>query len=211
MDNGIKAFNVYLILNRMYKDAKDLVILNWDSPYQLLVAGILSARSKDVQVNLATAKLFDRFRSIDDLANADVDEVRSYISNINFCDVKAERVIGACRMVRDRFNGVVPDTIQELVTLPGVGRKVANLIVGDAYGKPAVVCDTHCIRVSNRLGLAYSEDPVACERDLRRCLQPGFSTQFCHLLVHFGREYCKSSNPCCDNCPLGKYCVYKKA
>lgn len=209
MDNRIKAFNVYLTLNRMYKDAPNLVVLNWETPFQLLIAGILSARSKDIQVNLATKDLFKRFKIVDDFANADVDEVRNYISNINFCDVKAERVVKASQMIRDRFNGQVPDNIGDLIKLPGVGRKVANLVVGDAFGKPAVVCDTHCIRVSNRLGLADSEDPTACERDLRRCLLPGYSTQFCHLLVHFGREYCRASNPQCADCPISTYCIFK--
>lgn len=182
--------------------------LNATTPHELLIATRLSAQCTDKRVNMVTPALFQRFKSVDDFASADVAEVEQYIRSCGLYKTKAADIVNMCIELRDRFGGVVPDTIEELITLSGVGRKTANLIVGDVYGKPAVVTDTHVIRITNLIGLCNSKDPYKAETKLRKLLNPNESNDFCHRVVLHGREVCVARNPRCDNCVLNGICKY---
>ena len=156
-------------------------------------------------VNMVTPALFERFPDLDSFADADVGEVE-LIRSCGLYKTKARDIVAMAKMLRDMYGGVIPDTVEELIKLPGVGRKTANLVVGDVYGKPAVVADTHCIRISNRLGLCDTKDAKKVEQQLREILPPEESNAFCHRLVLFGREICSARSPKCDICPLNKVC-----
>jgi len=194
-------------LKTLYPDA--VCSLTSEQPFQLLIAVRLSAQCTDARVNLVTPALFKRFPTIDAFANANAEEVSEYIHSCGLYKTKARDIVAMCQMLRDQYNGIVPDTIEELLKLPGVGRKTANLICGDVYGKPAVVADTHCIRISNRLGLCDSKDPAKVEMQLRSLLPPTESNAFCHRLVLFGRDVCTARSPKCDACLLATFCPKK--
>ena len=176
--------------------------LIYTDPLQLLIATRLSAQCTDARVNMVTPALFARFPTLDAFCEGSVEEIEGYIRSCGLYKTKAKDIFAMCHVLRDEFSGIVPDTIEKLVTLPGVGRKTANLVAGDIYGKPAVVADTHCIRISNRLGLADSKDPVKVEKQLRAVLPPEESNDFCHRLVLHGRALCTARAPACERCPL---------
>lgn len=180
--------------------------LHYNKDYELMIAVRLSAQCTDARVNLVTPALFARFDTLDAFADAELSEVEEMVHSCGFYRHKARDIILACQMLRERYQGRVPDTMQELLKLPGVGRKTANLLLGDLYGQPAVVCDTHCIRIANRLGLAQGKDPEKVETQLRDILPPEESSDFCHRIVLFGREICTARNPQCGSCPLRPYC-----
>ena len=182
------------------------------TPLQLLIATRLSAQCTDARVNLVTPALFERFPTLDSLADASPDEVGEYIRSCGLYKTKAKDIVAMCRVLRAEYGGVLPDTVEELTKLPGVGRKTANLICGDVYGKPAIVTDTHCIRICGRLGLTDgSKDPYKVETQLRRILPPDESNAFCHRLVDFGRDVCTARSPRCASCPLAAICAHKPA
>ena len=192
-------------LKALYPDA--ICSLIADNPLQLLIATRLSAQCTDARVNLVTPALFARFPSLDSLAEADDTEVGEYIRSCGLYKTKARDIVAMCRMLRDVYGGVIPDTVEELTKLPGVGRKTANLVCGDVYGKPAVVADTHCIRITGRLGLTDgSKDPYKVEMQLKKVLPPEESNNFCHRLVLFGRDICSARSPKCSECPLRDMC-----
>ena len=181
--------------------------LTAENPLQLLIATRLSAQCTDARVNLVTPALFARFSTLDSLADADPEEVGDYIRSCGLYKTKARDIVAMCRMLRDVYGGVIPDTVEELTKLPGVGRKTANLVCGDVYGKPAEVADTHCIRITGRLGLTDgSKDPYKVEMQLRKLLPPDESNAFCHRLVLFGRDTCSARSPKCAECPLREFC-----
>lgn len=180
--------------------------LNASAPHELLIATRLSAQCTDARVNLVTPALFARFPSVDAFADAEVAEVEEYIRSCGLFKTKARDIVAMCRELRDRFGGRVPDTLEDLTTLPGVGRKTANLICGDVYGKPAVVADTHVIRITNLLGLTSSKDPYQVELQLRKLLDPATSNDFCHRIVLHGRAVCIARRPQCDSCTLRDIC-----
>ena len=180
--------------------------LEYTDALQLLIATRLSAQCTDARVNLVTPALFARFPTLEAFAEADVEEVSRLIYSCGFYKTKAADIVGMCRMLRDTYGGVIPDEIDELTKLPGVGRKTANLVCGDIYGKPAVVADTHCIRISGRLGLCDSKDPLKVEKQLRALLPPEESNDFCHRLVLFGRDVCSARGAKCGVCPLRDIC-----
>lgn len=180
--------------------------LRYSAPHELLIATRLSAQCTDKRVNMVTPALFSRFRSVDDFADADVDEVSEYIKSCGLYKTKAADIVNMCVMLRDKFGGKVPDTIEELTSLPGVGRKTANLILGDIFGKPAVVTDTHVIRITGLLGLCDSKDPYKVEQQLRALLPPEQSNDFCHRIVLHGRAVCVARRPRCGECVLNKVC-----
>ena len=192
-------------LKALYPDA--ICSLTADNPLQLLIATRLSAQCTDARVNLVTPALFTRFPTLDSLADADAEEVGAYIRSCGLYKTKARDIVAMCRMLRDVYNGIIPDTVEELTKLPGVGRKTANLVCGDVYGKPAVVADTHCIRITGKLGLTDgSKDPYKVEMQLKKILPPEESNDFCHRLVLFGRDICSARSPKCGECPLREFC-----
>ena len=180
--------------------------LESQNPFELLVATRLSAQCTDARVNLVTPALFTRYKTLDDYCNADVEDIEEIIHSCGFYHGKARDIIEMARGVRDRFGGRVPDTVEELTTLQGVGRKTANLIVGDVYGKPAVVADTHLIRLSNRMGLVDTKDPKKVEFELRKILPPEESNDFCHRCVLHGRAVCTARKADCERCAAAEYC-----
>ncbi len=181
--------------------------LQYKKDYELMAAVRLSAQCTDERVNLVTPALFARYPTLDALADADVAEVESYVHSCGFYKHKAQDIVLACQMLRSRFGGKVPGNMEELLSLPGVGRKTANLLLGDIYKVPgSVVCDTHCIRISNKLGLAEGKEPEKVEKQLRAILPPEESSDFCHRLVLHGRAICTARNPQCARCPLAPFC-----
>ncbi|MBQ7385385.1 MAG: endonuclease III [Ruminococcus sp.] len=201
---ALKAVNNLKI---KYPDA--ICSLIYSDPFELLVATRLSAQCTDARVNMVTPALFERFKGVDAFADADAEEVGEYIKSCGLYKTKAKDLVRMAQQLRENFNSQVPDTIEDLTTLSGVGRKTANLIVGDVYGKPAVVVDTHCIRITRRLGIHSEKDAGKIEKILKSVLPPEESNDFCHRLVLFGREICTARNPKCDICPLGDFCPKK--
>ena len=186
---------------------KAICSLTAANPLQLLIATRLSAQCTDARVNLVTPALFSRFPTLDSLADANPEEVGEYIRSCGLYKTKARDIVAMCRMLRDVYGGIIPDTVEELTRLPGVGRKTANLVCGDVYGKPAVVADTHCIRITGRLGLTDgTKDPYKVEMQLRKILPPAESNDFCHRPVLFGRDVCSARSPKCGECPLREFC-----
>jgi len=180
--------------------------LEYKKDYQLLFAARLAAQCTDARVNLVTPVLYKRYPTLSALAGADITELENIVHPCGFYRVKARDIIAASAMLMREFKGRVPDTMEDLLRLPGVGRKTANLIIGDVYNKPAVVVDTHCIRLSNRLGLVSTKNPEKIEYELRAVLPPDKSSDFCHRLVLHGRAVCTARNPACSICCLAKIC-----
>ena len=184
-----------------------LCALQYEKDYELMIAVRLSAQCTDARVNLITPALFTRFPTLDAFADADIAEVETYVHSCGFYRQKAKDIVQACQILRTEHGGRVPDTMEALLKLPGVGRKTANLLLGDIYRRPgSVVCDTHCIRISNRLGLASGKEPEKVEKQLRAILPPEESSDFCHRIVLFGRDLCTARSPKCGECPLRPFC-----
>lgn len=199
-----RVLKVIELLKKRYPDAK--CSLTSSNAFELLVAVRLSAQCTDARVNLVTPALFERYKTLDDYANADLKDIENYIRSCGFYKNKATSIIGMARMIRDDFGGKVPDNIDDLVKLPGVGRKTANLIVGDVYGKESIVVDTHMIRISNRIGLVSVKDPKKIEFELKKIVPSNDGSDFCHRIVLFGRDTCRARKPDCQNCILSDYC-----
>ena len=193
-------------LKQRYPDA--VCSLTYENPHELLISTRLAAQCTDARVNIVTKDLYKKYRSIDDFANADIADVEAIVRPCGFFKTKARDIVNMCIMLRDQYGGVLPDTVEELIKLPGVGRKTANLVVGDIYHKPAVVCDTHCIRSTNLLGLSTTKDPKKVEMQLREILPPEESNDFCHRLVLYGRDICKARSPKCEECILKDFCEH---
>ena len=191
-------------LKEEYPDA--ICSLEYTDPLQLLIATRLSAQCTDARVNLVTPALFAAYPTLDAFCDARVEDVEAYIHSCGFFRAKARDIVGMAQKIRDDFGGVVPDTVDALTTLPGVGRKTANLIVGDIYHKPAVVADTHLIRITNLLGLVDTKDPKKVEFALRKLLDPDESNYFCHRCVLHGRAVCIARRPQCGQCCMKAYC-----
>ena len=181
--------------------------LNYEKDYELLFSARLAAQCTDERVNKVTPALFTRYPSLQSLAEADVTELEDYIHSCGFFRSKAHDIIECANVLIDRFGGKVPDNMEDLISLPGVGRKTANLMLGDIFGKPAVVVDTHCIRLTNRIGLVDNQkDPVKIETELRKVLPPEKSSDFCHRLVLHGRAVCPARKPLCEKCCIRHVC-----
>ena len=185
---------IWLILEKSYPDAKSA--LNFRNPLQMLIATILSAQCTDVRVNMVTKQVFKKYKSADDWAKAELKDIESDIRSTGFYHNKAVNIKSAAKAIIEKFDGHVPDTMEQLVTLPGVGRKTANVVLGNAFGKPGIACDTHVIRLSRRLGLSPNSDPVKLEFDLAEILPKSIWTVFSHALVLHGRNVCKARKPC---------------
>lgn len=196
-------------LKKEYPEA--ICSLNAGNEFELLIATRLSAQCTDARVNLVTPALFAKYKTLEDYANAKVEDVENLIRSCGFFHTKAKDIIGMAQKIISDFNGKVPDTIEALTTLPGVGRKTANLICGDIYGKPAVVADTHLIRISNLLGLVDTKDPAKVEKELKAILPPEESNDFCHRCVLHGRAVCVARRPDCANCCMAEFCKSAKS
>lgn len=195
------------ILKKTYPDAK--IALDHSDPLQLLVATIMSAQCTDVRVNIVTKDLFKKYKTTADYANADLEELQEDIRSTGFYKNKAKNIKAGCQMIIEKFNGKVPSTMEELLQLPGVGRKTANVLLGNAFDTPGITCDTHVIRLSRRLGLSENTDPVKLELDLMEIVpktKHGGWTMFSHLLIFHGRNICKARKPDCQNCPINNVC-----
>ena len=193
------------ILKHRYPEA--LCALQYDKDYELMIAVRLSAQCTDARVNMITPALFKAYPTLESLAQANISDIERYIHSCGFYRQKAKDIVLACQMLLDRFDGKVPGTMEELLSLPGVGRKTANLLLGDIFKEPgSVVCDTHCIRICGRLGLSEGKDPEKVEKQLRAILPPEESSDFCHRIVLFGRDTCIARNPNCSECPLSPFC-----
>ena len=206
MDKKQLALKASEALKKLYPDAECSLVAS--DPFQLLVATRLSAQCTDARVNLVTPALFEAYPTIEAFASADVADIEVLIHSCGFFRQKAKDIVGMADMILKNFDGIVPDEIDVLTTLPGVGRKTANLIVGDVYNKPAVVADTHLIRISNRLGLVDTKDPLRVEKELKGLLPPEESNDFCHRAVLHGRALCMARKPECDSCPMADFCKY---
>ena len=192
------------VLKRIYPSAK--TALRCTNPLELLIATILSAQCTDARVNMVTKEVFKKYKSAQDWAKADLKEIESDIKSTGFYRNKAISIKGVCTEVIERFGGKVPDTMDELVKFPGVGRKTANVVLGNAFGVPAIACDTHVIRLSRRLCLSENSDAVKLEFDLAEIVPEENWTMFSHLLIFHGRNICKARKPDCENCPIAKFC-----
>ena len=199
-----RTLNAIQVLKELYPEAK--CSLDASNAFELLVAVRLSAQCTDARVNLVTPQLFGKYKTLDDYANADVTDIENIVKPCGFYKNKASSIIGMAGMIRDNFGGVVPDNIEDLITLPGVGRKTANLIVGDVYGKESIVADTHMIRISNRIGLVADKDPHRIEIALKKVVPPEEGSDFCHRIVLFGRDICSARKPLCHRCPMLDNC-----
>ncbi len=194
-------------LKALYPDAA--CSLDYRKDYELLITVRLAAQCTDERVNQISPALFARFPTLQAFAEADVDEVGKYVHPCGFWRAKSRDIVACAQMLLDRFGGVVPDNMEDLLSLPGVGRKTANLILGDIYGKEGYVCDTHCIRITGRLGITDgSKDPVKVEQQLRKSIAPEEASDFCHRMVLHGRALCMARSPKCGDCPLRELCDY---
>lgn len=199
-----RALKAIELLKELYPEA--ICSLNAGNPFELLVAARLSAQCTDARVNLVTPALFEKYKTLDDYCNADQEDIENIIHSCGFYKSKAQSIVAMANMIRDDFGGVVPDNIEDLIKLPGVGRKTANLIVGDVYGKESIVVDTHMIRISNRLGLVDTKDPKKIEFALKKIVPSNEGADFCHRIVLFGRDTCSARKPKCGECSLYEIC-----
>ena len=200
-----KVVSIINILKNRYPDA--LCALHYEKDYELMIAVRLSAQCTDARVNLVTPALFAAYPTLEAMAAADIADVENYVRSCGFYRHKARDIVLGCQMLLSDFGGKVPGTMEELLKIPGIGRKTANLLLGDIHRKPgAIVCDTHCIRICGRLGLSKGKEPEKVERQLREILPPEESNDFCHRIVLFGREICTARKPKCEECPLAIHC-----
>ena len=203
MEEKVNA--IIAILKERYGSAP--CALHYGKDYELMIAVRLSAQCTDARVNQVTPALFAAYPTLEAMANADISQVEALVRSCGFYKHKARDIVLGCQMLLNSYGGKVPGTMEELLKIPGVGRKTANLLLGDLYGVPgSVVCDTHCIRICGRLGLSHGKEPEKVERQLRAILPPEESSDFCHRIVLFGRDCCTARNPDCSHCPLVPYC-----
>lgn len=202
-----RAAAIVTALKALYPDATCALQYKNDA-WRLLVMGRLSAQCTDARVNLVSKALFERYPNAEAMANANEEELSRYIFSCGLYKTKARDLIGASKRLIEVYGGILPDTMEDLLSLPGVGRKIANLLLGDIFHKPAIVADTHCIRISRRLGLVAKADkaPEKVEKTLALLIEPSEQSDFCHRIVQFGREYCKARGNDCATCPLVQLC-----
>lgn len=207
-----KAVQIITELENIYPEAQCSLVYHKDKPYELLIATRLSAQCTDARVNIVTPPLFDTYQSLEELSNASLEDVMDIIKSCGLYKTKAKDVILIAKRLLEVYDGQLPNNMDELLTLSGIGRKTANLILSDIFGQPAIITDTHCIRITNRLGLSKTKDPFSVEKQLKAIIPDEKSGDFCHRLVHFGREYCKAASPRCDECIFKEksLCAFKK-
>ncbi|MDD2374013.1 MAG: endonuclease III [Eubacteriales bacterium] len=206
MTDQNRASEIARILKKKYPDAE--CTLNFKYPWQLMIAAILAAQCTDARVNIITADLFEKYPDLEAFASASQSDMEEDIRSCGLFRNKAKAIIASSSMLLERYAGEVPSDMDALLRLPGIGRKIANLIMGDSFGVPAVVVDTHCARITRLLGLTSHSDPVRIERDLMAILPKEIWTSWGHLMVAHGREICKARQPVCEECPVNKLCLY---
>ena len=206
MEVSSKVTNILSALKELYPDA--LCALHFGKDYELMIAVRLSAQCTDARVNLVTPALFAKYPTLEAFAAADVGDVEEMVHSCGFYKHKARDIVLACQMLLSDFGGRVPDNMEDLLKLPGVGRKTANLLLGDIYHKEAYVCDTHCIRICGKLGLSQGKDPQKVEMQLRKVIPPEESSDFCHRIVLHGRAVCTARSPKCSQCTLAPFCNF---
>ena len=199
--------NIKEIFNKIYADAA--CSLDFSTPHELLVAVQLSAQCTDARVNIVTKDLFKKYTSVYDFASANEEELCAIIKPCGFFCTKGKNIIASSQKIISQFGSELPDNMEDLLSLPGVGRKTANLILGDVFGIPGLVIDTHAIRLSNRIGLVNEKDPVKIEFALKKIVPSDYQTRFCHQLVHHGRAVCNAAKPACTTCPIAHLCKKK--
>lgn len=212
MKKKLTKKNAKVVIERLlalYPDAK--AELDFTSPFELLIATILSAQCTDVQVNKTTAVLFKKYNTPQSFIELTEDELGEMIRSCGFYNTKSRNILATCHILLQEYKGQVPDNIDDLIKLPGVGRKTANVVVSNAYGVPAIAVDTHVFRVSNRIGLADSDNVVDTEKDLMGIINKEMWTKAHHLLIFHGRRICKARKPLCDKCPLTEFCYFFKS
>lgn len=201
-----KVLSIIEILKGKYPDPA--CALHYEKDYELMIAVRLSAQCTDARVNMITPALFSAYPTLEAMASAPIEHIEELVHSCGFYKHKARDIVLACQMLLSKHGGKVPGTMEALLELPGVGRKTANLLLGDLYKEPgSVVCDTHCIRICGRLGLSQGKEPEKVEKQLRAILPPEESSDFCHRIVLFGREVCTARNPKCGECPLSMWCT----
>lgn len=208
MDLKEKAVLAVDALEKEYPDAQCSLVYDPKKAYELLISTRLSAQCTDARVNIVTKDLYQKYTSLSDFANAPLEEMEEMIKTCGLFKTKAKDIIAMSKMLLEEYDGILPDTVEELTKLPGIGRKTANLIVGDIYHKPAVVCDTHCIRITNLLGLSHGKNPLQVEKQLRAVLPMDRANDFCHRLVLHGRDVCVANRPKCDRCCMQAFCSF---
>lgn len=206
MDQKARALQAVELLKKEYPDA--ICSLEYEKPHELLIATRLAAQCTDARVNIVCRDLFSKYRTVEEFANAELSDIEDLIKSCGLYKTKAKDILAMCRMLTEEYQGILPDTIEALTRLPGVGRKTANLVVGDIFHKPAIVVDTHCIRITNLLGLSEGKDAVKVENQLRPLLPPEESSDFCHRLVLHGRAVCVARRPACERCVLKVCCEF---
>ena len=206
MEVSSKVTNILAALKELYPDA--LCALHFGKDYELMIAVRLSAQCTDARVNLVTPALFAKYPTLEAFAAADVGDVEEMVRSCGFYKHKARDIVLSCQMLLSDYQGRVPDNMEDLLKLPGVGRKTANLLLGDIYHKEAYVCDTHCIRICGKLGLSQGKDPQKVEMQLRKVIPPEESSDFCHRIVLHGRAVCTARNPKCSQCTLAPFCDF---
>ncbi len=193
-------------LEKIYPDIG--CTLTYEKPYELMFAARLAAQCTDARVNIVTKTLFKKYPTLEDFADADLQELEQDVKPCGFYHTKALSLKTMANQLINNFGGEVPSTMEELLTLSGIGRKTANLMMGDVFGKPAIVTDTHCIRITGRLGLTANKEPAKVEKDLIKLIPPEISSHFCHQTVQFGRDICRARSPKCGECPLNYFCKH---
>jgi endonuclease-3 len=193
---------VIMYLKKRYPDPHCELRYDRNKPHELLIAARLSAQCTDKRVNLITPAMFGKYGSVRDFAYADIADIENFTRTCGLYKGKSRDIVEMCKVLQEKFGGEIPDTMESLLMLPGIGRKTANLILGEIHGKPAVITDTHVIRISNRLGIADTKVPVKVEDALRKRLPKNEQTLFCHRLVLFGRDICTARKPSCGECEL---------
>lgn len=208
MDKKQKTFYLCKQLEKLYPDAS--CSLEYSKPYELMIATRLSAQCTDARVNIVTKELFKKYPTLEAFANANLEELEQDVKPCGFYRTKAKSIIEMANQLINNFNSEIPQTMEELLKISGIGRKTANLLLGDIYHKPAIVTDTHFIRITGRIGLTKNKEPKKVEEDLVKLVPPEISSDFCHRIVQFGRDVCKARKPECDKCPCSDICTYFK-
>lgn len=204
MTNRERVLRIHEVFEEIYPDVK--CSLHYRTPLEMLIATQLSAQCTDARVNLVTKDLFEKYKNVDDFADADYETLMDDIRSIGFYRNKAKNIIACCQRLREVYGGRVPDSMEELLTLPGTGRKTANLVLGDIYRQPAIVADTHCMRLARRIGLTKHSEPAKIEMDLKKLIPPEYQLRMCHHFVHHGRMVCTARKPKCETCHIREYC-----